>query len=198
MSKELLFCEEMYFRHHYKVKCNLQQEIKINISAIGLQKVYKPSAWIKCLAENLLGKINTFMTFQRILLKNKVIHSVDYKRVTKRNSYTVKYVRHSKTYFGFIKYFLKCSMKCLLPGSCTKKCPCKIANFIAILDEFQVVNDDPLLQLPMYNLPHLIPVLKKTNSQQCCYVSDIKELCFFIDSKNHDFVMVFPNTIESD
>ena len=150
------------------------------------------------LVEKLIGKLESCFKFHRIILNNTIIHSKEYKRVTKRNSYTVKYVREGNNCFGLITYFIKCSVKCPTPGFCTNCCPCHSPKSVAVIEELHLLNENDVPSLLIYRLPQIKLVKKGEKTIHCCLISDIQDMCFFIEADEIDFIFVFPNTIESD
>ncbi|PIK38012.1 hypothetical protein BSL78_25146 [Apostichopus japonicus] len=96
------------------------------ISVVGRLLQCNPESDLLPLIVECIGyKPQLFYKFLRLQLNDMLLYSSDYKLVTKRNSYTVRYLKEGVTFFGQIKYFLKCTKCC----SCSAKCMCS-SNYL--------------------------------------------------------------------
>jgi hypothetical protein len=156
-----------------------------NVYACGkIQRCTMP-AGIQAMIERIYGKCEEFHKFLRIQVGKSVIHSKHYLAVTKRNSYTVKYVNNERNVcYGQVEYYVRCSFA-------------HTDVFVAVVTGLDVQSDIVLSGDVETNV--FTPVVA-TDRQSIVPVTDILELCVYLKFTGHGFdcVTVFPNRIEKD
>lgn len=139
--------------------------------------------------------------YDRIILQSRVYHSVAYKRVEGRNSYTVKYLldTEQRIHYGYVKYYKvekRTECNCHTICSCTKM----VMAVISRLDEVSTV---PVLDRQSLGVQvnHIRPCTT-TNVVDEVDVHHILTLCVEVNigKSNDDLVYVCeaPNRCESD
>lgn len=121
-------------------------------------------------------------TIYRIEFKGTVYFCRSYKRVKKRNSYTVLYLDDGQEKFAIIEYFVFIHhkvialLKPLLPISITCKDHFNVSS--TVLDSVLV----------------LTPIVK-SNVVKCCFVGSFIKKCLFIDFNSVQYVCQFPYSV---
>ena len=196
-SKESLLFEKLCFKSHHKIQTHLIEEINGTTSALGLLKTFKPVGWERSVIEQYIGRIEKIFQFQRLLHNKKVFHCKDYKRVEKRNSYTVCYKSNDSINFGLVKYYLKCFIQCPVDSFCDSSCACHIPKFIAIIEKLVLFTTEKQDSIEKLNLRTKL-IKKKPRPIDCCLEKDLQNICLVVESEKIDFLFEFPNNIESD
>jgi hypothetical protein len=83
------------------------------------------------------GKIRGVEYFQRISINGVIYHSKSYKNVTKRNSFTIMYKVNDRKVFGMVCTYVKLFLPCLIESFCSEECKCKVAKFVAVVEEMK-------------------------------------------------------------
>ncbi|XP_070174358.1 uncharacterized protein [Littorina saxatilis] len=155
---------------------------------------------VKQFIRSVFGTVDSVWMFQRAMVNGKVIHSVQYSCVTRRNSFTVR-VNHCDFKFGQIQYYLKMFATCPNALQCSHMCLCKKAKFIAVVRPC-VELKDVLLSLDCVTgakVPHLVPVsLQDLSKVQLVNIVEIVELCIFTQGEQCSFVTQRPNGYEKE
>ena len=168
-SKQSLLFEKLYFKSHHKIQTHLIEEINGTTSAIGLLKTFKPVNWERSVIEQFIGCLEESFQFQRLLCNKKVFHCKNYKRVEKRNSYTVCYKSNDSINFGLVKYYLKCFTQCPVGSFCDSLCACHISKFIAIIEKLVLFTVEEKDRIDKLNLQTKL-IQKKPRPIDCCLV----------------------------
>ena len=128
--------------------------------------------------------------FTRLELNDRVIHSKMYKRVTKRNSFTVAYKDGDGISYGQIEAFVK-----------TVGCP---SYHGAVVIPLEIVETEAICslnqELNMIPVDHIV-ICHPPNNDSCQVISlaNILELCVCIHFNNEAvFVAHVPNHFEKD
>lgn len=136
--------------------------------------------------------------FSRLDLRGDIINSTSYKRVSKRNSYTIQFHGKVEVAYGQVKYFAKVYKTCRDHVFCGHSCECKLPVYVAVINLFelssiQLAHDD----VTGATVPHIIPIKKETNGLTAVQVSEIIQLCVRISCQDDiNFVCLFPNRFE--
>ena len=129
--------------------------------------------------------------FARLQMRDKVIHSLTYKRVTRRNSFTVAYMEGPCIKYGQVKVFFQAPDESrilfgavILPMKVnSREQLCEQHEFLGKLDG------------------HIVP-LNQPKRSSCAVVSldDIIDVCVFIkfSDSNVCYVTNFPNRFDKD
>ena len=121
-------------------------------------------------------------TVYRVNVRGTVYHCKQYKRVKKRNSYTVAYSDSDGTSnFGLIECFVVVDSKV-------------IAVFHPLIP---VTTSQQYFNCTNSVLDFILPVTTES-SFKCCFVEDIVRKCIFIDFTNEQYVVQFPSSIMFD
>lgn len=179
-----------------------REEIANKVYAIGALIKLDLNGETKTLVQDLLGPINSALKFKRLWKHGTMYHSNDYQSTTKRNSYTVEFLRNGHLEFGEIQYFLKCSQPC--KHSCTGiTCNCNANHYIAVLQLLDCNHNIVLSKDEFTNamVNHVVPVVKRKGAFDVVSVMDIVSMCVSVrikDCPNVSFVCKLPNRIEKD
>ena len=134
-SKAYEFYQKMSFKYHHKMKTHLQEIINERITAVGDLSCFAFQGEQKIKLEELCGPIKKAYKFSRLMIEGRVYHSKSYKRVTKRNSYTICYTNQARQQcFGYARFYVKCFKACRIPGFCDKDCVCRVPKYVVVLD----------------------------------------------------------------
>ena len=189
------FYEQLTGRKNSHSKVPISQ----GINCIGALKYFEATSGEKNAIEQVLGgPVSKCFKFSRLDLRGDVIHSTSYKRVSKRNSYTVQFHGKGEVAYGQVKYFAKVFKRCRNPVFCGQSCECKLPVYVAVINLFELSN----IQLAHDNVtgatvPHIIPIKKETNGLTAVQVSEIIQLCVRISCHDDiNFVCLFPNRFE--
>ena len=201
-SKAYEFYQEMSFKYHHKMKTHLQEIINERITAVGDLSCFAFQGEQKIKLEELCGPIKKAYKFSWLMIEGRVYHSKSYKRVTKRNSYTICYTNQARQQcFGYTRFYVKCFKACRIPGFCDKDYVCRVPKYVVVLDR-AIPHIHPTASPKKFPfcLPHIKPHKKGQSELDCCFVEDIEQLCVAINSPKLDlnFICLFPNFIESD
>jgi hypothetical protein len=140
------------------------------------------------------------LSYKRISLRGRVVHSLDYTRVQMRNSYTVTYndLSDKEMHYGQIQYYI-------LAKTCEcfdDLCLCK-SDLTAVINELKCTKQS-VIESNFLNadVPH-IQMARTTNNVHIVNVSKIMNVVVYLNfsEKLPDekiFLCSFPNTIESD
>lgn len=173
--------------------------ISQGINCIGALQFFEATSGEKNAIEQVLGgPVSKCFKFSRLDLRGDIIHSTSYKRVSKRNSYTVQFHGKREVAYGQVKYFAKVFKRCQNPVFCGQTCDCKLPVYVAVinlleLSNIQLAHDD----VTGATVPHIIPIKKETNGLTAVQVSEIVQLCVRISCQSDiNFVCLFPNRFE--
>ena len=153
--------------------------------------------------ELVVGKVNSLYKFQRLIFDDHLIHCREYKRVTKRNNYTVQYRSgHNKEIsYGHVNYYVRCHLACPIPSLCSANCVCKEPCYNAMISKLHTSSQ----MLRDYNkslgisMEHLFPVSKQESSSEAVMVQHLLQLCVYVDVGHApSFIGLFPNCYEKD
>jgi len=174
---DILYCS-------MKKKLPLQNRmlIKDNIFAVGKLTYCDLSNEIRQLVEEQFGPVGSERKFFRLQNRGIVYHSKGYKKESRRNSYSVLYVKDGRQSFGSIQYYLEV---CSLLLSKTR--------YIAVLK--QMDKKEKLDALP----PH-VALVEQLNSVIVVPVENILEMCVYMRNKHSEemFIARLPNAYEKD
>ena len=121
-------------------------------------------------------------TVYRAEYNGNMYYSRQYRRVKKRNSYTVAYIKGGNHEYGVIEYFLLINnriiavLRPLTPLSVS--CRQHFALSTTALD----------------TLSYLIPVTS-VGTFKCCFIEDFVQTCLFIDFSFVQYIIKFPSTV---
>uniref|UniRef100_A0A7M5V8Y5 Uncharacterized protein n=1 Tax=Clytia hemisphaerica TaxID=252671 RepID=A0A7M5V8Y5_9CNID len=149
------------------------------IKTIGILSKLDPDFPEKSIISHIYPAISDMMRFKRLYFHGCIVQSKAYKRVTKRNTYTIYYHGRFGYSYGFIKYFLKVSLEAK-------------TEYLAII-EIVTVRKDTMLN----GIEHIIPI-KSSNNIDVCKVADILEVCSSLSLASGDYIAHFPNKLEND
>ncbi|XP_070551310.1 uncharacterized protein [Ptychodera flava] len=142
-----------------------------------------------------------YCKYVRLRIGATIYHSKAYKRVFKRNSYTVIFKQEDIYQYGMIEYFMQVKPQCLCSDPYI--CDCQSRNF-ALIEKLQGRDDIDLLD-GEHNLRkstfHISVVSPPSNDFIIVDVTDILAKCIcmnFQDIPDLVFIGHFPNRIESD
>ena len=118
--------------------------------------------------------------FKRIKMNGSVFHSTAYRRVQKRNSYTVKVDSGEETHYGQIKYYCKLGRN---DGSV----------ICAVMDTFKVLSHIRNEHTQLH-----IARVEPTYAVAAVYLHQIKLQCVNMEMDGKHFISDIPNVFESD
>ena len=168
--------EKLYFKSHHKIQTHLIEEINDTTSATGLLQTFKPVGWERSVIEQFKGPLEESFQFQRLLHNKKVFHCKNYKRVEKRNSYTVCYKSNDRINFGLVKYYLKYFIQHPVGSFCDSSHACHIPKFIAIIEKLVLFTTEEKDRIKKLNLQTKL-IKKKPRPIDCCLVKDLQNIC---------------------
>ena len=122
------------------------------------------------------------MTMHRIEIRGTVLYTRQYKRVKKRNSYTIVYDKNNSKQFGSIEYFVfihekvVAVLKPILPLNVNCKEHFNLST--TILDEISFVH-------PVY----------VSHTFTFCFVEEIVSKCLFVDFNLDKYIVQFPSSL---
>jgi len=151
--------------------------------------------------------LDTCRSFKRVRIGGSVYHSLSYKRVTARNSYTVFFQNNGlhcdNLLVGQVDFYFQYKLPCSNSLSCSENCVCSVKNlaFVRLLPrvpEFTFI-EDPITcargqQLTaVYSWEH-------NSVTMVIPISAIKEKLVYMQCEDGGlaFVSRFPNRVESD
>ena len=197
-----------YYNHLVSVKPKMLENKKEAITdkscAVGAQTLKSLTGEKKRAVEATLGEVNRVYTFKRLVYCGTMIHSQEYKVVTRRNSYTVSYqggVDCSSVRYGWILSFLKCFITCKNPVFCNSTCSCKTPRFLALIHQFGQAEAIELSADRYTNAKasHIIPFCKNSGRLISVPVENLISLCITVEcGMDTFFICKFPNSIEKD
>lgn len=178
-SRELELYLEM--TSHHKIKSQVTN-VTNTICSIGDPRPCTIENPLKAKLEAQFGCQFTAESFDRILLHGQVVHSSTHHRTTRRNSYTVSFMKDNCINYGQVKVYLKIQSN-------------NGTHYVAIVNEFNT-NNDYNLSVPCFR------VAQQTVIDTVVDLDDLKDLCFFMEVQKsgsldkHTFIAHFPNFIE--
>ena len=183
-----------------------QEEIGDQTYAVGTQYLVVLEGEKKTAVEVTLGRIARTYAFHRLILNGTMVHSQQYKVVTRRNSYTVSFNAGDgcdNVKYGWVLSFLKCFLVCKNPTFCSKTCSCKNPKYVAIICQFERARDCKLSSDNFTNAEasHLLPCSRETGARVVAVqVERLISLCMTVDCGLPDtfFIGKFPNVFEKD
>lgn len=187
-----------------KSKICLGLKIDHNVYVVGQQLKSRMSKTVKDKLANFLGHQPVSVVYYgRLKVRNIIIHSEFYTRVTARNSYTVKYFSNDGFLrFGLVKTFAVHRMKeCL----CEKLCHCN-NSILAIITQLEKVKDN-VIDTAHHDFPQFLTMkmghvhvlkLEDTPNIVVIGVHQIIALCVSVNIGSLNYVCEFPNTTECD
>ena len=129
----------MTVKSHQLIK-QIGERISLDINCVGALSPYVLSDRERAVIVNRFAPLKETYTFKRICFHGHAIQSLSYKRVSKRNSYTICYNGRAGKSYGFVKHFLKAIFACPKESSCNLTCCCRRTHFLAVLDKPEVLN----------------------------------------------------------
>lgn len=169
------------------------------------ENVYEDAA----ITSALQGQAGKCEMFSRCEVNNKMMHSMSYKRVTKRNTYTVFYVTENEEQcYGQVLYYFSNTPAC--NSVCSANCNFHIPTYWALIhkmpfSEISMLDfnhDDDSLKFPIAVKSPQICALKKPlpDAFHVIPISEILEVvsCVEFADDNVLFVSHTPNQIEKD
>lgn len=157
---------------------------------------------------NLLGDLPEAATcefFFWLKIGSGMYHSLGYKRVTSRNSYTIQYEERTTSgrvwRFELISEFLQYQTPCRDFIGCQNNCSCPIYN-VAIVQTLEETNHRIVHRITGGTASH-ITITKRAESEKCLAIklAQIVQKCIYMDTEDFPdvaYVAVFPNMIEKD
>lgn len=145
---------------------------------------------------NFLQK-NTFdlKFYNRAVIRDLLYHSIDYSRVSQRNSYTVKYFENKKACFGYIMWFADQDEEC---SDTSNKLVCIQKLEPVCFDLFNMHHENVIPDRHInenfmdVQIPHMH--LVQTVDKECIvHLSDILDLCVCIEIEHLLIVFDDPN-----
>ena len=171
---------------------------------VGVQTLVTLDGVKKRVVQAAVGEVERVHAFKRLVYCGTMIHSQDYKVVTRRNSYTVSFlggVDGSDVSYGWVLTFLKCFVTCKNPVFCNSACLCKNPKFLALIYELEQAGDITLSANRHTNATasHIIPFRKDSGQVVAVKIENLISLCLTVDcGMDTFFVCKFPNTFEKD
>ena len=129
------------------------------------------------------------MKFKRLYHFGSIIHSSAYLSAKRRNSQTVCYGDGAE--FGQVESYIKVRRGCPNKSVCNEKCICKYSQYVAMIRVLESIEGGFL------GGSNIVQV-KQTQELKCIFVTEIIELCVFIENGGDSFVCKFPNNVEKD
>lgn len=201
-------CKEFYNHLSRKMHFACKKEGLCNsgyFNIVGNLRKYVLAVVERAVVELLAGPVAEAFQFKRLLLGTQMIHSKAYKCMTQRNNYTIRLKPGNEDLdhlsFGEILFYVKCFVQCPIPSFCSDSCKCKTAKCYAVVEVLEQNKDIVIANDPYTGavVPHLIPVIRKTNSLSAVPVENIVGICFHINCGNNtSFLGIFPNQYEKD
>lgn len=186
-----------------KLKTSLGKKVDYNVHCIGSHVKLSLKACIKNSIRNFLGFKPLCLNFyNRLKVRNLILHSQNYTRVEKRNSYTVRFIYNNQLSYGLFNIFGIHRMKAC---ECGKVCLCDNKIF-AVIRKMNVLRET-IIQKEHELCPKFVglsarhvKVLKMPENGEVVVVDvhDILSLCVDIVLSDIHYVCEFPNTIECD
>lgn len=197
-----------YYNHLVSVRPqileNKREAITHQSYFVGVQTLVTLGGERKRAVQAALGEFGRVYAFKRLVYRGTMIHSQDYKVVTRRNSYTVSFhggVDSSNVRYGWVLTFLKCFVACKNPVFCNSTCLCKNPKFLALIHEFERA-EDVILSADRYTSAaagHIIPFRKNGGRVIGVQIENLFSLCITVDcGMDTFFVCHFPNGFEKD
>ena len=181
-----------------------REKITDQTYAVGAQTLVSFIGEQKRAVEAMLGKVARVYAFKRLVYNGTMVHSQQYKVVTRRNSYTVSFHGSvdSDVRYGWVLSFLKCFITCKNPVFCNTGCLCKAPKFIAVIHQFEKAEDVKLSADKYTNAEtsHILPFCKNGGTVIAVQIENLISLCLTVDCGLLDtfFVCKFPNVFEKD
>ena len=126
--------------------------------------------------------------------KAPVVHSIDYKSVLKRNSYTV--TTRDGNYYQ-VKYYIKSYLRCTNAIFCKQSahCACRIPHYLSVcylLEKAKMqLSSDAITHA---SAAHIVPVMHESKVTVAIRVGMISSVCVFVSyGEDVDFVCKVPN-----
>lgn len=165
-------------KHH---KYKNREYINTSSLAVGTQVECQLLADTRQRIQHLIGPFCNVYKFYRLLSGGTMFHSKSYLSVTKRNSYTVEYIKDTISYFGQILYFLKVDTE----SSCSK--------YLAVIKRFENVECTVKLPCHFFQVKELIET-------DIIEVQNIVDMYYFacLTNSNRCFIGKIPVFSESD
>ena len=112
-----------------------------------------------------VGEVERVFVFTRLVHRGTMIHSQDYKVVTRQNSYTVSFhggVNSANLRYGWVLTSIKCFMKCRNPVFCNSACLCKTPKYLALIHELKTAGNVRLSADRYTNATasHIVPCIR--------------------------------------
>ena len=140
------------------------------------------------------------LKFKRICVNGVIVHCMDYRAVSRRESCTVHYMdKDGISQYGKITYFLKVYHKCVSPVLHMHECACLQPKYIARIlqlekQQFRLESEETTGSITLCNI---VPV-KRGQLHAAVYLQQIKKLCVFVNGTNDvDYICHIPNFIET-
>lgn len=172
-----IFYKSLYHRKH----CHIVKSSQISpgIHVVGcLDDQVNISADKHHILVNKFGNIQALKAFYRISINNRIIHSMMYSKVKKRNSYTIQFRGNN---YGQIQCFLKCVAK----SGC---------HYVALVNKLEnIASRENTVQNILHMQQH-----RCTKQYEVIPVSYIENLCIFMKhpAENYVFTSTSPNFVE--
>lgn len=156
----------------------------------------------------LQGNVGNCKTFSRCQVNGKVEHSISYKRVLKRNNYTVCYKNiHGNISYGQVAFFLQNVPIC--DSLCVSNCNFHKPSYWAVILKLQSLDEAHSVMnfnqeesdLPIrVSHPEICLVKPCSEAVEAVLISHILDVLMFIniDDCNAAYVCHSPNKIEKD
>ena len=149
--------------------------------------------------------LDTFPSFKRVRIGGSVYHSLSYKRVTARNSYTVLFQDngpHCNNFLvGQIDFYFQYKPPCDSNLSCAEYCVCPVKN-LALVYAFTRVPGFAFIEDPITFATgqQLTAVYAREKVIMIIPISAVKEKLVYMQCEGEEvaFVSRFPNRVESD
>ena len=149
--------------------------------------------------------LDNFPSFKRVRIGGSVYHSLSYKRVTARNSYTVLFQDsgpHCNNFLvGQIEFYFQYKPPCDSNLSCAEYCVCPVKNLALVYALPRVLGfafiEDPIT---FATGQQLTAVYAREKVIMIIPISAVKEKLVYMQCEGEEvaFVSRFPNRVESD
>ena len=146
-----------------------------------------------------VGEVERVFVFKRLVHRGTMIHSQDYKVVTRQNSYTVSFhggVNSANLRYGWVLTSIKCFMKCRNPVFCNSACLCKTPKYLALIHELKTAGN---VRLSADRCTNAKASHKDSGRIVGVQIENLNSLCLTVDcGMDTLFVCNFPNAFEKE
>lgn len=185
------------FFHGTSSECmqdELHISLQVNTDGVAIKTLVTLDGVKKRVVQAAVGEVERLYAFKRLVYCGTMIHSQDYKVVTRRNSYTVSFrggVDSSDVSYGWVLTFLQCFVTCKNPVFCNSACLCKNPKFLVLIYELERAGDITLSADRHTNATasHIIPFRKDSGQVVAVKIENLISLCLTVLWCGHIFCL---------